>query len=54
LADFDQTKRYTLLTMGHLENRLADLLGAMVDLASPEWLKGSVKGRAPREAVIAF
>jgi len=54
LADFDATKHYTLLTMGRLENRLADLLGTKVDLSSPEWLKESVKTRVLREAVIAF
>lgn len=54
LADFDTAKRYTLLTMGRLENRLADLLGARVDLSSPEWLKESVKNRVLREAVSAF
>jgi predicted nucleotidyltransferase len=54
LADFDKTKRYTLLTMGRLESRLADLLGARVDLSSPEWLKESVKDQVLREAVLAF
>jgi uncharacterized protein len=54
LADFDKTKRYTLLTMGRLENRLADLLGTRVDLSSPEWLKESVKNRVLQEAVLAF
>ena len=54
LADFDKTKRYTLLTIGRLENRLADLLGTRVDLSSPEWLKESVKNQVLREAVLAF
>ena len=54
LADFDKTKHYTLLTMGRLENRLADLLGTRVDLSSPEWLKESVKNQVLREAVRAF
>jgi predicted nucleotidyltransferase len=54
LADFDKTKRYTLLTMGRLESRLADLLEARVDLSSPEWLKESVKDQVLREAVLAF
>jgi len=54
LADFDKTKRYTLLTMGRLETRLADLLGARVELSSPEWLKESVKNQVLREAVLAF
>ena len=54
LADFDETKRYTLLTMGRLESRLADLLGTGVDLSSPDWLKESVKNQILREAVPAF
>lgn len=54
LADFDKTKRYTLLTMGRLENRLADLLETKVDLSSHEWLDKSVGERAIREAVFAF
>ena len=32
LDHFDKTKHYTLPTMGRIENRLADLLGARVDL----------------------
>ena len=54
LADFDKTRRYTLLTMGRLESRLADLLGTKVDLSSPEWLKETVSDRALRESVVAF
>ena len=54
LADFDKTRHYTLLTMGRLESRLADLLGTRVDLSSPEWLKESVRNQAMREAVLAF
>jgi predicted nucleotidyltransferase len=54
LADFDKTRRYTLLYMGRLENQLTELLGASVDLASPEWLRESVREQAIREAVVAF
>ena len=54
LADFDKTRRYTLLTIGRLENRLADLLGTKVDLSSPEWLKDTVSHQALQEAIIAF
>ena len=43
MADFDKTKRYTLLTMGRLENRIAELFGTKVDLSSPEWIKESVR-----------
>jgi len=54
LADFDKTKHYTLLTMGRIENHLADLLGTRVELSSPEWLKESVKNQILREAIPAF
>jgi len=54
LAEFDKTRHYTLLTMGRIESRLADLLGTRVDLSSPEWLKESVKKQVLREAVLAF
>jgi predicted nucleotidyltransferase len=54
LAEFDKTKHYTLLTMGRIESRLADLLGTRVDLSSPEWLKESVKKQVMQEAVLAF
>lgn len=54
LAEFDKSRRYTLLTLGRLESRLAELLGAKVDLSAPEWLKDSVSDRARREAVNAF
>ena len=54
LADFDKTKHHTLLTVGRLESRLADMLGTRVDLSSPEWLKESIRARVLREAVHAF
>ena len=54
LADFDKSRRYTLLTMGKLESHLSDLLGTKVDLASPDWLDEPVKRQALREAVVAF
>jgi uncharacterized protein len=54
IAEFDRNKRYTLLTMGRLESRLADLLGTKVDLSSPDWMKDSVRMQTLREAVLAF
>lgn len=54
LADFDQNGHYTLLTIGRLESQLSDLLGARVDLSSPDWLKDPVKRQAQQEAVLAF
>lgn len=54
LVDFDKSRRYSLLTVGRLESRLADLLGVKVDLSSPDWLKDSIKRQALHEAVNAF
>jgi hypothetical protein len=54
LAEFDTTRRYTLLTMGKLEIHLADLLGTHVDLSSPAWLKDSIRTQALQESVFAF
>jgi uncharacterized protein len=54
LADFDRSKRVTLLTVGRLESRLGDLLGVKVDLSSADWMKEPVRRQALQEAVIAF
>jgi len=54
LADFDRSKRVTLVTMGNLESRLADLLGVRVELSSADWMREPVRERALREAVFAF
>jgi hypothetical protein len=54
LADFDQSKRMTLVKVGSLQNRLSQMLGAPVDLSSPEWMREPVRTKALREAVIAF
>jgi predicted nucleotidyltransferase len=54
LADFDKSKRITLVKIGSLQNRLTDLLGAPVELSSSEWMREPVRSRALREAVLAF
>ena len=54
LADFDKSKRITLVRIGSLQNRLTDLLGAPVELSSSEWMREPVRSRALREAVLAF
>jgi hypothetical protein len=54
MADFDGSKRRTLVTMAHLENRLADLLGAKVELSPADSMKEPVLQRAVRESVLAF
>jgi uncharacterized protein len=54
LADFDKSKRMTLVKVGSLQSRLSDMLGARVDLSSTEWMREPVKSKALREAVIVF
>jgi predicted nucleotidyltransferase len=54
VADFDRTKRFTLLSMARLENRLSDLLGAKVDLAPADSLRDLVRARVQQEAIHAF
>jgi hypothetical protein len=54
MAEFDRSKRLTLVKIGSLQNRLTDLLGAPVELSSPEWMPEPVRARALSEAVLAF
>jgi predicted nucleotidyltransferase len=54
MADFDKSKRITLLTVGRLESRLGDLLGVKVDLSAADWMKEPVRRQALRESVLAF
>ena len=54
MAEFDASKRLSLLDMVGLENRLADILGVPVDLAPAKMLKEPVRERAAREAVLAL
>jgi predicted nucleotidyltransferase len=54
LADFDRSRRMTLVKVGGLASRLSAMLGAHVDLSSSEWMHEPVRSRALREAVLAF
>ena len=54
MVDLETSKRLSLVGMAHLENRLADLLGAKVDLSPADWMKEPVRERAVRESVLAF
>ena len=54
LAEFDKSKRLTLVVVGSLQSRLSELLGADVDLSSAEWMREPVRSRALREAIVAF
>jgi len=54
MADFDESRRLTLLDMVKFERQLSALIGAPVDLASRKLLKDAVRERSLQEAIIAF
>jgi predicted nucleotidyltransferase len=54
LAEFDESKRFTLVSLGSLQVRLAEILGVDVDLSSEGWMREPVRSTALREAVLAF
>jgi predicted nucleotidyltransferase len=54
IAEFDPSRRLSLLDMVATENRLADMLGVRVDLSPAKSLKDPVAAKASREAVLAF
>jgi hypothetical protein len=54
IAELEPGRRFTLIDMVRLENRLHDLLGIKVDLPPANTLRASVRQRAAREAVFAF
>jgi predicted nucleotidyltransferase len=54
MAEFDAARKFSLLDMVALENRLADILNMPVDLAPAKSLKDGIRERATREAVLAF
>src|SRR5271170_2816076 len=54
MVDFDNSRLQTLVTVGHLQSRLTDMLGHQVDLSSSDWMKEPVRTHALREALLAF
>jgi predicted nucleotidyltransferase len=54
IAEFDPTKRLSLLDMVGLELHLSDLLGVPVDLSPIHTLRAPVREQAASEAVLAF
>ena len=54
LAEFDKSRRLSLVKVGNLQIRLSELLGAEVDLSSADWMREPIRSRALREAVLAF
>jgi hypothetical protein len=54
LVEFDSSRRQTLVSVGSLQSRLADILSVKVDLSSADWMREPVRSRALQEAVLAF
>jgi len=54
IAEFDQTRRISLIGRAHLENRLTDILGVKADVADRSLLRPEVLERANRESVLVF
>jgi len=54
IADFDRSKKLSLIGRAHLENRLTDILGVQADLADRAMLRPEVLERAQREPVLVF
>src|SRR5271157_2580978 len=54
MGEFDRSKRLTLLDLNSLELFLSEILRARVDLSDRTMLKGPIRMRAEREAVLAF
>jgi uncharacterized protein len=49
IADFDRSKKLSLIGRVHLENRLTDILGVRADLADRAMLRPAALERAQRE-----
>src|SRR5215471_16086723 len=54
IADFDRTRKQTLIRRAHLENRLSDILGLKADLSDRKMLRPEVLEKASRESVLVF
>ncbi|MGC9946728.1 MAG: nucleotidyltransferase domain-containing protein [Bryobacteraceae bacterium] len=54
IAEFDQSKRLSLIGRVHLENLLADILGVKADLADRAMLRPEVLERARQESILVF
>jgi predicted nucleotidyltransferase len=54
IVEFDSKRRYSIVEMVRLEDRLAELLGARVELSPFQLLQEGVRERALREGVVVF
>ncbi len=54
MVEFDGSRRQTLVSLGSLQDRLANILKVKVDLSSADWMREPIRTRALQEAVLAF
>lgn len=54
MAEFDKERKFSLLNLVALENRLGDILSMRVDLAPAGSLRDGIRERVNGEAVLAF
>ena len=54
IADFDRSKKLSIIGRIHIENRLTDILGVKADLADRKMLRPEVWERAERESLLVF
>ena len=54
MADFDQSRRYTLFDKAGLEVELTELLGTQVELSDRAMLREHVRVNAERDAILVF
>jgi predicted nucleotidyltransferase len=54
MADLDTSRKFSLLDMSGLENRLSDILNVKVDLTLSKSMREQVRRTADKEAVLAF
>ncbi len=54
VAEFEESRKPSLIQLVGLENRLSDLLGCKVDLSQKASLKPRVRASVEREAILAF
>jgi predicted nucleotidyltransferase len=54
IADFDRSRKLSLIGRVHIENRITDILGVKADLSDRKMLRPEVLERAERESVLVF
>lgn len=54
IAEFNESKKLSLIGRVHLENRLTDILGVKADLSDKRMLRPEVSERAEQESIFVF